>query len=257
MSHLKSSILTAALALVTLSSANAQIIITEINSNGAGGDFFEIYNTGSSNVDLTGWRWNDRDERAWSTGFTLDSGSTLLAGEAAVVPVGTSGNTTALGNFRTSWGLSSSVKLFGWTGAGAGLGSGDGIVLFNSSGNVAASLIYRVLPTAEFATQQDLTTVQLSTFIKATSPQPTANGHAGVMGGGAATDSLVWNYWGSTAENPTYFSTSTVGFAGAFANTSSPTTIGSPGVVPEPSSASLMLLGFSGLLALRRLNRKS
>jgi len=258
MNHLKSSILTAALALVTLSSANATILITEINSNGTGGDFFEIYNTGSSEVDLTNWRWTDRDLRAWSTGFTLNSGSTLLAGEAAVVPVGTGGgNTAALDAFRSSWGLSSSVKLFGWTGAGAGLGNGDGIVLFNSSGNVAASLIYRVLPTAEFATQQDLSTVQLSTFIKATSPQPTANGHAGIMGGGVATDSLVWNYWGSTAENPTYFSTSTVGFAGAFANATSSTTIGSPGVVPEPSSASLMLLGFSGLLALRRLNRKS
>jgi len=258
MNRLKSSILTAALALVTLTSANAQIIITEINSNGAGGDFFEIYNTGSSEVDLTNWRWTDRDLRAWSTGFTLNSGSTLLAGEAAVVAVGTGGgNTAALDAFRSSWGLSSSVKLFGWTGAGAGLGKGDGIVLFNSSGNVAASLIYRVLPTEEFATQQDNTTVQLSTFIKATSPQPTANGHAGVMGGGAATHSLVWNYWGSTAENPTYFSTSTVGFAGAFANATSSTTIGSPGVVPEPSSASLMLLGFSGLLALRRLNRKS
>jgi hypothetical protein len=77
------------------------------------------------------------------------------------------------------------------------------------------------------------------------------------MGGGIGTDSLIWNYWGSTAENPTYFSSSTVGFGGAFANASSSTTIGSPGVVPEPSSASLMLLGFSGLLALRRLNRKS
>ena len=258
MNHLKSSILTAALALTSLTSANAQILIPEINSNGTGGDFFEIYNTGSSDIDLTNWRWADRDLRAWSSGFTLNSGSTLLAGEAAVVPVGSGGGTTAaLDAFRSSWGLSSSVKLFGWTGAGAGLGSGDGIVLFNSSGNMAASLIYRVLPTAEFATQQDNSTVQLSTFIKATSPQPTASGHAGIMGGGVATDSLVWNYWGSTAENPTYFSTSTVGFAGAFANATSSTTIGSPGVVPEPSSASLMLLGFSGLLALRRLRRNA
>ena len=122
MNHLKSFILTAALALVSLTSANAQILITEINSNGTGGDFFEIYNTGSSDIDLTNWRWADRDLRAWSTGNTLNSGSTLLAGEAAVVPVGSGGGTTAaLDAFRSSWGLSSSVKLFGWTGAGAGL----------------------------------------------------------------------------------------------------------------------------------------
>jgi hypothetical protein len=132
------------------------------------------------------------------------------------------------------------------------------VVLFNSSGNLATSLIYRLLPTADFATQQDGSTVQLATFIKATSPQPAANGHAGVMGGGLATDSLVWNYWGSTDENPTYFSTSTVGFAGAFANAASPTTIGSPGVaVPEPSSTALLGLGTIALLGLRRLNRKA
>lgn len=251
-------ILTAAL-LVGAPCAQALILISEINSNGTGGDFFEIYNSGTTGVDLTGWRWTDRDLRAWSTGFTLNS-STLLAGETAVIPVAGSsagGTPTAIAAFKNSWGLSDSVKLIGYTGAGAGLGSGDGVVLFNSSGNLATSLIYRLLPTAEFATQEDGSTVQLATFIKATSPQPAANGHAGIMGGGLATDSLVWNYWGSTDENPTYFSTSTVGFAGAFANAASSTTIGSPGVVPEPSSSALLGLGTIALLALRRLNRKA
>lgn len=251
-------ILTAAL-LASVASTQAQILITEVNSNGAGGDFFEIYNAGSTTIDLTNWRWTDRDLRAWSTGFTINS-SSLSAGEAAVIPVasGSAGGTpTAIATFKSSWGLSDSVKLIGYSGAGAGLGSGDGVLLFNSSGNLAASLIYRLLPTPDFATQQDGTTVQLATFIKATSPQPAANGHAGVMGGGLATDSLVWNYWGSSAENPTYFSTSTVGFAGAFANATTSTTIGSPGVVPEPSSTALLGLGTIALLGLRRLNRKS
>ena len=243
--------------LLSTSTSQALILISEINSNGIGGDFFEIYNSGTTTVDLTGWRWTDRDLRAWSTGFTLNS-STLLAGETAVIPVASGGGTSAaIAAFKTSWGLSDSVKLIGYTGAGAGLGSGDGVVLFNSSGNLATSLIYRLLPTADFATQQDGSTVQLATFIKATSPQPAANGHAGAMGGGLATDSLVWNYWGSTDENPTYFSTSTVGFAGAFANAASSTTIGSPGVVPEPSSSALLGLGTIALLALRRLNRKA
>ena len=243
--------------LLSTSTSQALILISEINSNGSGGDFFEIYNSGTTTVDLTGWRWTDRDLRAWSTGFTLNS-STLLAGETAVIPVASGGGTSAaIAAFKTSWGLSDSVKLIGYTGAGAGLGSGDGVVLFNSSGNLATSLIYRLLPTADFATQQDGSTVQLATFIKATSPQPAANGHAGIMGGGLATDSLVWNYWGSTDENPTYFSTSTVGFAGAFANAASPTTIGSPGVVPEPSSSALLGLGTIALLGLRRLNRKA
>jgi len=252
-------ILTAAL-LVGAPCAQALILISEINSNGTGGDFFEIYNSGSSSVDLTNWKWTDRDLRAWSTGFTLNS-STLLAGETAVIPVagGSEGGTSAaIAAFKSSWGLSDSVKLIGYTGAGAGLGKGDGVVLFNSSGNLAASLIYRIQTSpADLATQQDASTVQLATFIKATSPQPTVSEHAGIMGGGLATDSLVWNYWGSTAENPTYFSTSTVGFAGAFASATSSTTIGSPGVVPEPSSSALLGLGTIALLTLRRLNRKA
>jgi predicted extracellular nuclease len=256
-------ILTAAL-LAGASQSQALILITEVNSNGAGGDFFEIYNTGSSSVDLTGWRWSDRDARSWSVASIFDS-DTLNPGEVAVIGVGSNsasptplfGSATANSAFRSSWGLLSSVKMLTWTGTGAGLGSGDGVVLFNSTGNLAASLIYRVLPTAEFATQSDGSTVQLSTFIKATSPQPTASGHTSMMGGGIATDSLIWNYWGSTAENPTYFSSSTVGFGGAFANASSATTIGSPGVVPEPSSAALLGFGTLALFGLRRLNRKS
>jgi hypothetical protein len=148
------------------------------------------------------------------------------------------------------------VKLIGYSGTGAGLGSGDGVVLFNSSGNVAASVIYRILSTAEFATQSDSTTVQLATFIKATSPQPTASGHAGLMGGGTATASLVWDPTSGTA-NPTYRD-AVVGQRDAFANPNSSVTIGSPGVaVPEPSSTALLGLGTIALLGLRRLNRKA
>lgn len=250
-------ILTAVL-LAGVSHAQAQILITEINSNGTGGDFFEIYNSGSSSVNLSDWKWTDRDLRAWSTGFTLNS-STLLAGEIAVIPVasgGAGGTSAAIAAFKSSWGLSDSVKLIGYSGAGAGLGSGDGVVLFNSSGNVAASLIYRMLPTAEFATQSDSSTVQLATFIKATSPQPTASGHAGLMGGGTSTASLVWDPTSGTA-NPTYRD-AVVGQWGAFANPNSSVTIGSPGVtVPEPSSTALLGLGSLALLGLRRLNRKS
>jgi len=250
-------ILTAAL-LAGASQSQALILITEVNSNGTGGDFFEIHNSGASSVDLTNWKWTDRDLRAWSTGFTLNS-STLLAGETAVIPVasgGAGGTSAAIAAFKASWGLSDSVKLIGYTGAGAGLGQGDGVLLFNSSGNLATSLVYRLLPTAEFATQQDSSTVQLATFIKATSPQPTANGHAGLMGGGTATDSLVWDPTSGTA-NPTYRN-AVVGQWGAFANPNSSVTIGSPGVaVPEPSSTALLGLGSLALLGLRRLNRKA
>lgn len=238
----------AALAALVATPAQATILITEINSNGTGGDFFELYNYGSSAVDLTGWRWSDRDIRAWSGASVFDS-ATLAAGEVAVVGAGSNatpptplwGSSAANTAFRTSWGLAAGVKMLTWTGTGAGLGSGDGIVLFNSSGNVATSLIYRILPTAEFATQSDSSTVQLATFVKSFNPQPTANGHAGVMGGGVGTESLVWDP-ASPVGSPTYRN-AVLGQWDAFANPNSSATIGSPGVVPEPSSVILAVLG--------------
>ena len=255
-------VLTAAL-LASVASTQAQILISEINSNGTGGDFFEIYNAGSSAVDLGGWKWVDNAKvtdggpsfngsRAYAfNAFTLNAGSSALV--VSDVSGGASGNTA----FATSWGIANSNLLTFTVPSGVtgnGLGQNDLVALFNSTGSFVTGLNYGT--TAATITQGDSSTVSLSPFLRAAGGT-SAGGHAGIAGGGVATDSLVWNYWGSTAENPTYFSTSTVGFAGAFANATSSTTIGSPGVVPEPSSTALLGLGTIALLGLRRLNRKA
>ena len=256
-------VLTAAL-LASVASTQAQILISEINSNG-GVDFFEIYNAGSSAVDLGGWKWVDNASganggpsfngaRAYAfNAFTLNAGSSALVVSDA--GGGASGNTA----FATSWGIANSNLLTftvptAPTGTGNGLGQNDLVALFNSTGSFVTGLNYGT--TAATITQGDSSTVSLLPFLRSAGGT-SAGGHAGIAGGGVATDSLVWNYWGSTAENPTYFSTSTVGFAGAFANATTPTTIGSPGVVPEPSSSALLGLGTMALLGLRRLNRKA
>ena len=264
MNHLKFFIIAAAL-IAGASHAPAQILISEINSNGIGGDFFEIYNAGSSAVDLGGWKWVDNASsanggpsfngaRAYAfNAFTLNAGSSALVVSDA--GGGASGNTA----FATSWGIANSNLLTftvptAPTGTGNGLGSNDLVALFNSTGSFVTGLNYGT--SAVTIKQGDNSTVSLLPFLRSGGGN-SLGGHAGVAGGGVATDSLVWNYWGSTAENPTYFSTSTVGFAGAFANAASSTTIGSPGVVPEPSSSALLGLGTMALLALRRLNRKA
>ena len=246
--------------LLSTSTSQALILISEINSNGTGGDFFEVYNSGSTAVDFSGWRWADYDVRNWASASSFGT-ATLNPGEVAVVGAGSNGasptplfgSTEANTAFRTSWGLSTGVKMLTWSGTGAGLGSGDGVVLFNSSGNLATSLVYRMTPGV--ATQSDNSTVQLSTFVKSFGSQPTANGHAGLIGGGTATDSLVWDPTSGTS-SPTYRN-AVVGQWDAFANPNSSVTIGSPGAVPEPSSSALLGLGTIALLALRRLNRKA
>lgn len=234
--------------------ASATILITEINSNGTGGDFFEIYNSGGSSVSMNGWRWSDYDIRNWAGAFAFDN-ATLAAGEVAIVVT----QTSAAASFKTSWGLGESVKTLSFAGAGAGLGQGDGIILFGSDGNVATSLIYRIAP-LQSATTQDLSTVPLSTFTKSFSPQPSANGHAGVMGGGLATESLVWDP-DSGVGSPTYRN-AVSGTWGAFANPNSAVTIGSPGLVqavPEPSTVALVgLAAACGLIRpLRRRLRRA
>ena len=261
MNHLKFFIIAAAL-IAGASHAPAQILITEINSNGAGGDFFEIYNAGSSAVDLGGWKWVDNASGA--NGGPSFNGArayafnafTLNAGSSALVVSDASGNATGNTNFANSWGRLSGANFltFTTTSTGNGLGQNDLVALFNSTGSFVTGLNYGT--SAVTITQGDTSTVSLLPFLRSGGGN-SLGGHAGVAGGGVATDSLVWNYWGSTAENPTYFSTSTVGFAGAFANATTPTTIGSPGVVPEPSSTALLGLGSLALLGLRRLNRKA
>lgn len=87
----------------------------------------------------------------------------------------------------------------------------------------------------------------LSTFVKSFNPQPTANGHAGVMGGGSASESLVWDPE-SLVGSPTYRN-ALVNQWGAFANPNSSVTIGSPGIVPEPSTFALAIVGGSVAMA--------
>ena len=221
------------------------LLLTEINSNGQGGDFFEIYNTGTSAIDLGGWRWCDYDLRNYNSAFTFGA-FTLNPGMVAVVSTSTN---VSNDTFRNSWGITNpSVPMPTWTGAGAGLGQGDGVILFNASSNIATSLIYRIAPLAN-ATNGDGTTAALSTFIKSSDAQPTANGHAGVMGGGISSNSLVWVPTSGT-EFPTYTNASS-GQWDSFAYPGSTTTIGSPGVVPEPSTYALLALALLGAVAYR------
>lgn len=264
MNHLKFFIIAAAL-IAGASHAPASIIISELNSNGTGGDFFEIYNAGTSAVELGGWKWVDNASstnggpsfngaKAFAfNAFTLNAGSSALVVSDA--GGGVDGNTA----FAASWGIANSNLLTFIVPeliTGSGFGKSDLVALFDSTGSFVTGLNYGT--SAATITQGDSSTVSLLPFLRAAGGT-SAGGHAGIAGGGVATDSLVWNYWGSTADNPTYFSTSSVGFAGAFANAADPTstTIGSPGVVPEPSSSALLGLGTMALLALRRLNRKA
>jgi hypothetical protein len=232
-----------------VSSARATILISEINSNGTGGDFFEIYNSGATAVSLGGWRWVDNASVANGgpsfngvRAFPFDP-FTLQPGGVALVVTDASGNAAGNTAFGTSWGLTGAQFLTfnSGTGTGNGLGQNDLVALFDSAGTFVTGLNYGTA--AVNVTQGDNTTVSLAPFNRVNPPGGiSAGGHAGAAGGGTAVQSLIWDPT-SPAGSPLYTAATSVGLYGSFENATSALTIGSPGIVPEPSSVILAVLG--------------
>jgi len=237
------------------SRAAAQLLITEINSNGTGGDFFEIYNSGGSTVDLAGYLWTDNSVPVYTGSNTYTLNAFSLAPNAAVVIVADSGQNGA-GNtgFLTSWGTASPpVNMGGFAGpippfanpalTGRGFGQNDAVLLWDPAGNFVAGLNYG---TTNLSVTSVSGTTTLAPFNRINPPGgSSAGGHAGVAGGGTAPVSLIWDPT-SPVNAPLYTSATTVGLYGSFANVTSTLTIGSPGivgVVPEPSGLALASLG--------------
>jgi hypothetical protein len=131
-------ILTAAL-LAGASQSQALILISEINSNGTGGDFFELYNYGGSTIDLAGYLWTDNSAAAWNGAntYTLNTFS-LAPGQAAVFMADVGQNGAGNAAFVTSWGSPLSLSAMGgFSGpippnsalTGRGLGQNDAVLV--------------------------------------------------------------------------------------------------------------------------------
>jgi hypothetical protein len=252
---MKKLLTTLALAGAIMTGAQAQsILITEINSNGTGGDFFELYNYGGSTIDLAGYRWTDNSAPVWNGGniYTLNTFS--LAPGAAVVIVADSGqNGAANAAFATSWGSSLTLsamggftRLGGGAGSGRGLGANDAVLLWDPSGAFVSGLNYG---TTSLTVTNSGGTSTIAPFNRV-GGGTSAGGHAGEAGGGTASNSLIWDP-ASDPTDPLYTAASSVGLYGSFANATSATTIGSPSIVPEPSTYALLALSGAGLAAYR------
>ncbi|KRC18259.1 ExeM/NucH family extracellular endonuclease [Acidovorax sp. Root217] len=207
----------------TSSAPPAKVLITEVNSStssgAGGGDFFELYNYGTTAIDLSGWKWTD-EAGAFSSATALTAGTTLAAGEKLIIV-----NTTDEAAFRAAWNnLPATTKVLAV--GGAGLGGDDAVVVFDSAGKVAAAINYKATGTS--ITASDNTVIQ--PLVK-TGGGNSAGGHTGVAVGGAAGTSAVWD--GVSTSNPQY-KPSVAGQDGAFAQTGTPANIGSPGATPKP-----------------------
>lgn len=198
--------------------------ITEaMPSSGTGGtvDWFEITNYGLTLVSLAGWTVDD-SSFTFANSVALNGVTSLAAGESAVFLESAAG--AAIESFRAFWGDLESVQIGYYSGSGVGLSaSGDGLVLFDSSGTEQT-------PRVQF----EAATAGSSYYYAYDS-----NGDPETSPNAAAVISAVGTLHGQV----TYTSADALG------------NVGSPGTataIPEPATGALLGLGAIGLFGYLR-----
>jgi hypothetical protein len=250
---------TALACVATAGPASASVLITEVNSNGTGGDFFELYNYGESTIDLANYLWTDNKDPAYNGERTYKLNTFSLApGQAAVFV--SDGGQNGFGNqaFVNNWGSPLTAPPMGsFTGpaggTGRGLGSNDAVLLWDPSGNFVSGVNYG---TEAFTVTSANGSSPLAPFTQV-GGDPSLGGHAGAAGGGLAPESLIWDPT-SDPTSPRYTAASSAGLYGSFESAADVFTIGSPSIVPEPSTVGLAVaagLGLAGVAARRRLRK--
>jgi uncharacterized protein YjiK len=145
-----------------------QLIVTEINSNATGGDFWELTNVGVTTQDIGNWKWDDDSANPNDpAAVTIPSGTMIAPGESIVLT--TAADAAA---FRAVWSIAPTVQVIA-TPTGPSFGQGDQVHLFNTTGATVTSFSYAA-----------------SGFTKSDG-SAAAGGHAGASAGGTATQSAV------------------------------------------------------------------
>ena len=178
---------------------SGSIFITEVAPWSSGNspvaaDWFELTNTGSTAVNIAGWRFDD-DSNAFDSAAALSGLTTINAGESVIFVDGATVNAT----FSPNWfgaNPPANLKIGNYSGIGLGLStSGDSVNIFNSTGVSQARVAFGTSPsTAPFATFDNA----------------------------------------ALANNATIATLSAVGVKGAFVAANSSTEIGSPGAIGAP-----------------------
>ena len=140
----KSMLIAAIIALTLASLVRADIIVSEVHPTGSSAtykaDFFELTNTGTAAVDITGWKVDD-SSNAFVTAVALRGVPSIAAGQSVVFAEGKDDGSTddALkASFKAVWfgtNVPAAFTMGVYGGSGIGLGSsGDAINIFDATG---------------------------------------------------------------------------------------------------------------------------
>ena len=119
------------------SSSGTGVAVTEVSpwssgSSSYAADWWELTNTGTKKIDLTGWKMDD-DSAAFASAVALNGVTSLAPGESAVFVEGTASTAEA---FKTAWFGGSppaGFKIGFYSGSGVGLSTGgDQVNIFNA-----------------------------------------------------------------------------------------------------------------------------
>ncbi len=202
--------LTVGLLVCCVSVASADIVISEWMYSGGGGEFVEFTNAGPDPVDMTNWSYSDSDAQPGDVSF-LDVFGVVQPGESVIF------TEAEPVNFRAAWDLDLAVKVFG-PNTNSNLGRNDEINLYDADGNLVDTLAY-----GDQTYPGTPRTQNVSCNIPATD-------------------------YGYTIAQTTWVLASVGDEYGSWLSWTGD--VGSPGMVPEPST--LMLLAIGALAATRR-----
>ncbi len=198
--------------------ANADLLITEVMYDPAGGnehEYVELYNSGATTIDLTGYTLSDDPGQTIPNTYTLPGGS-IDPGETALL-VRIDGS-RLLSNYQNAWGAGLNfIEVTPWP---IYTNGGDTVVLYDPFNTVVASVDYR--PSNSYPVSNDSSSIYM-------------------LDPGAA-NPYDGSNWALSAD----------GIDGAhFGNAPRASDVGSPGlVVPEPATMSLLVI--AGLAVVRR-----
>jgi predicted extracellular nuclease len=145
---LASALLAASLLGALAAPANAAVIVSEVAPWGSdktipyGADWFELTNTGSSAVNISGWKMDD-DSASFSSAVALTGITSIAAGQSVIFIEGTGTNNAS---FLSTWfgsNVPAGLLVGNYNGSGVGLSATtDQVNIYNASGDLQANVSF-------------------------------------------------------------------------------------------------------------------